>query len=77
MREIVLDDDESDDTSEYIVQSESNPTILHIAESKYLSLINRLSQSQIAPVEPIGPQVVEETTPSEGVSKTDDTVSVL
>ena len=76
LREIVLDDDESDDTSEYIVQSESNPTILHIAESKYLSLINRLSQSQIAPVEPIVPQVVEETTPSEGVSKTDDTVSV-
>lgn len=76
LREIVLDDDESDDTSEYIVQSESNPTILHIAESKYLSLINRLSQSQIAPVEPIGIQVVEETTPSEGVSKTDDTVSV-
>jgi len=76
LREIVLDDDESDDTSEYIVQSESNPTILHIAESKYLSLINRLSQSQIAPVEPIGPQVVEETTPSKGVSKTDDTVSV-
>ena len=76
LREIVLDDDESDDTSEYIVQSESNPTILHIAESKYLSLINKLSQSQIAPVEPIGPQVVEETTPSEGVSKTDDTVSV-
>lgn len=76
LREIVLDDDESDDTSEYIVQSESNPTILHIAESKYLSLINKLSQSQIAPVEPIGPQVVEEITPSEGVSKTDDTVSV-
>lgn len=76
LREIVLDDDESDDTSEYIVQSESNPTILHIAESKYLSLINRLSQFQIAPVEPIGIQVVEETTPSEGVSKTDDTVSV-
>lgn len=76
LREIILDDDESDDTSEYIVQSESNPTILHIAESKYLSLINRLSQSQIAPVEPIGIQVVEETTPSEGVSKTDDTVSV-
>lgn len=74
--QIVLDDDESDDTSEYIVQSESNPTILHIAESKYLSLINKLSQSQIALVEPIGPQVVEETTPSEGVSKTDDTVSV-
>lgn len=76
LREIVLDDDESDDTSEYIVQSESNPTILHIAESKYLSLINKLSQSQIALVEPIGPQVVEEITPSEGVSKTDDTVSV-
>ena len=76
LREIVLDDDESDDTSEYIVQSESNPTILHIAESKYLSLINRLSQFQIAPIEPIGIQVVEETTPSEGVSKTDDTVSV-
>ena len=76
LREIVLDDDESDDTSEYIVQSESNPTILHIAESKYLSLINRLSQFQIAPVEPIGIQVVEETTPSEGVSKTDDIVSV-
>ena len=76
LREIILDDDESDDTSEYIVQSESNPTILHIAESKYLSLINKLSQSQIALVEPIGPQVVEEITPSEGVSKTDDTVSV-
>lgn len=76
LREIVLDDDESDDTSEYIVQSESNPTILHIAESKYLSLINRLSQFQIAPIEPIGIQVVEETAPSEGVSKTDDTVSV-
>ena len=76
LREIVLDDDDADDTSEYIVQSESNPTILHIAESKYLSLINKLSQSQIAPVEPIGPQVVEEITPFEGVSKTDDTVSV-
>lgn len=76
LREIILDDDESDDTSEYIVQSESNPTLLHIAESKYLSIINRLSQSKITLVEPVGTQVVEETTPSESVSKADDATSV-
>jgi len=76
LHELILDDDESDDTSEYIVQSENNPTILHIAETKYLSIINRLSQFQITPVDPIGAQVVEETVPSESVPKVDDATFV-
>lgn len=75
LREIILDDDESDDTSEYIIQSESNPTLFHIAESKYLSIINRLSQSQITLGETIGVKTVEEAAPSEGVLKDDDTTS--
>ncbi|MCI9128132.1 MAG: AAA domain-containing protein [Eubacterium sp.] len=75
LREIILDNDESDDTSEYIVQSESNPTLLHIAESKYLSIINEISKPQTMPIESKGTQIDEEAPPPESDSKVDDTTS--
>lgn len=37
-------DDETDDTIEYIVQSEINPTLIHITEEKYLEIVNSMSQ---------------------------------
>lgn len=37
-------DDEYEDTGEYIVQSELNPTLIHITEEKYLDIVNRISQ---------------------------------
>lgn len=80
LREIVLDNDESDDTSEYIVQSESNPTILHIAESKYIKIIEEISKRQIAPVASQNGQITEEDAvhenlPNESISKNDDTIA--
>ena len=35
-------DDEDDDILEYIVQSPSNPSLIHIAEKKYIDIINRI-----------------------------------
>jgi GTPase subunit of restriction endonuclease len=80
LREIVLDDDESDDTSEYIVQSESNPTILHIAESKYLKIIEEISKRQMVPVASQKTQLAEQATihesrSNENISKVDDTIA--
>ena len=37
-------DDDDDDTLEYIVQTELNPTLIHITEDKYLDIVNRISQ---------------------------------
>lgn len=37
-------DDEDDDILEYIVQSPSNPSLIHIAEKKYIDIINRIAQ---------------------------------
>ena len=39
-------DDEDDDTVEYMVQSDNNPTLIHLAEEKYLELLNRMSQKR-------------------------------
>lgn len=37
-------DDEEDDTVEYMVQSDNNPTLIHLAEEKYLDIVNQISQ---------------------------------
>ena len=37
-------DDEEDDTVEYMVQSDNNPTLLHLTEEKYLDIVNRIAQ---------------------------------
>lgn len=50
-------DDETDDTIEYIVQSEINPTLIHITEEKYLEIVNNMSQTMsqnITPEETVG-----------------------
>ena len=41
-REIDLDDEE-DDTLEYLIQSDYNPTLFHIPEKKYVELLDRLA----------------------------------
>lgn len=37
-------DDEDDDTLEYIVQNPTNRSVIHIAEKKYIDIINRIAQ---------------------------------
>lgn len=73
LREIVLDDDAADDTSEYIVQGEINPTLLHIAESKYLNIINEISQFFPTSTESKKTQSIENMVTSEDSSIADDT----
>ena len=37
-------EDKDDDVLEYMIQNPSNPSIIHIAEKKYVDIINRISQ---------------------------------
>lgn len=42
-------DDEDDDIVEYFVQSDNNPTLIHITEDAYLEIVNRMIQKAAEP----------------------------
>lgn len=37
-------DEEDDDTAEYMIHNDNNPTLIHLAAEKYLDIVNRMSQ---------------------------------